>query len=174
MALEDRRGNRAGVKTVEVSDFSTQTMSCCYSTGKQMDCVCLQRPNSTVGKPALITQWEIPAAHGGRQTGSHASQRRGSFQNLQPEQCILLLLMKGPDDVVLPDPSSAAAMPSTSSVTNQLALVKAAALGALILILLNATWLVETLTENLRLHQTPRPKIKRYFILNMNLDFTLF
>lgn len=82
--------------------------------------------------------------------------------------------MKGPDDVVLPDPSSAAAMPSTSSVTNQLALVKAAALGALILILLNATWLVETRTENLRPHQTPRPKIKRYFILNMNLDFTLF
>lgn len=126
------------------------------------------------------TQWEIPrerpAAHGGRQTGSHASQRRGSFQNLQPEQCILLLLMKGPDDVVLPDLSSAAAMPNTSSVTNQLALVKAAALGALILIpiLLNATWLVETRTENLRLHQTPRPKIKRYFILNMNLEFTLF
>lgn len=163
-------------ETVEVSDFSTQTMSCCYSTGKQMDCVCLQRPNSTVGKPALITQWEIPAAHCGRQTGSHASQRRGSFQNLQPEQCILLLLMKGPDDVVLPDPSSAAAMPSTSSVTNQLALVKAAALGALILIpiLLNATWLVETRTENLRPHQTPQPKIKRYFILNKNLDFTLF
>lgn len=149
-------------------------MSCCYSTGKQMDCVCLQRPNSTVGKPALITQWEIPAAHGGRQTGSHASQRRGSSQNLQPEQCILLLLMKGPDDVVLPDPSSAAAMPSTSSVTNQLALVKAAALGALILILLNATWLVETRTENLRPRQTPRPKIKRYFILNKNLEFTLF
>lgn len=101
-----------------------------------MDCVCLQRPNSTVGKPALITPWEIPrerpAAHGGRQMGSHASQRRGSF--LQPEQSILLLLMKGPDDVVLPDLSSAAAMPSTSSLTNQLALVKAAVLRALILI----------------------------------------
>lgn len=83
--------------------------------------------NHSVGDP----QREA-CCHGGRQTGSHASQRRGSF--LQPERCILLLLMKGPDDVVLPDPSSAAAMPSTSSVTNQLALVKAAVLRALILI----------------------------------------
>lgn len=177
MALEDRRGNRAGVKpawhplaeTVEISNFSTQTMSYCVQY-RQTSGLCLFTETKQHSWKACTnqTQWEIPrerpAAHGGRQTGSHASQRWGSFQNLQLEQSIVLLLIKGPSDDVLPDLSSAAAIPSTSSVTNQLALVKAAVLRALILIPLNATRLVETRTENLHLHPTPQPKIKLIFL----------